>query len=334
MKKNRLLRAPSRGKALGLLGLLSFAAAAGLVGCQLAPLTEQRDLSFDVPAPLFGSPTDANPGNRGPGIDSISVVVTVKGPDGKESDVSGSFPASGMGVEPYASFAINVTGTLTKITVDGSLAGAPIVSVSASDFSSQELQRYGGWTTFGNVTHFKLDWSGGDITTGMLRILPCPRPSAVLLVDSGAPSGPGNTDRAAGLSSLQVAVQLVAAEDTANEDLSYDMYYAVSTNDPSVDYNTASFPNTYIAHPWAAQWTYQEVTGTGGKLIGETTYVMTKLAGDPRTAGTPDADGKLAALIDLSSVDGAVAGEYLLSCAVLTRGSLAVPTDVACVLIR
>ena len=129
-------------------------------------------------------------------------------------------------------------------------------------------------------------------------------------------------------------MQLVPAEYAGNEDILYEIYYAVSANDPSVDYNTANFENTYLPYPWTAQWTFDEVTGGEGKLIGSTNYVMTEHAGGPWNAGALDTSYTPAVLINLNLVQGADVGQYLLFCAVLARGTLQIPTDVACVQIQ
>jgi hypothetical protein len=303
-----------------------------VVGCNdPTPMTDERTLTFHVPACLFGSPTAAVYSDQGPGIDTIGVIATLKG--GTTTEVSGSLEAAAF-TGTYSSFTITVDGTLTGITVSGTADGEEVVSAIVTDFPEAEMARYGGYTLFGNVTHFKLDWSGGgDPATGVLRILPCPRSSATLLVDSGVQSGTYdaavNTDRFTALKTLQVAIQPVAAEDTSDESLTYTVYYAVSEDDPSIKYSTATWEGTKLEHPWTAQWTYAEVTGGAGKLIGTTTYVLEAAAGGVRTVGKADSYGKLSTLIDVSGT--AEADQYLLYCVLLTRASISVPTDVGCV---
>jgi hypothetical protein len=306
------------------------AAALLLAGCTGAtPQTSERILTFHMPACLFGSPTAAVYSDQGPGIDTVSVTAALKG--GTATEVSGSFAAASF-TGSYSSFTITVDGELTGITVSGTAAGAELVSASVTDFPAADMARYGGYTLFGNVTHFKLDWSGGDATTGALRVLPCPRASAKLLVDVGAVGASGLTDRAATLTTLQVALQPVAAEDASDEGLTYSVYYAVSDDDPSIKYSTATWEGTKLENPWTAQWTYAEVIGGAGKVIGPTTYVMTKSAGDARIVGKADAYGKLSTLIDLGG--SATTSQYLLYCALLTRGGISVPTDVGCARIQ
>lgn len=307
-------------------------AAVLLTGCNLAaPITSQRTLTFSVPNCLFGATTAANPADQGPGIDTITVTVSLTG--GSSASASGSLTA--FASPAYASFTIPVDGQLTSITASGTSAGTEVVSASVTDYSKAELARYSSSPPMGNITYFKLDWSGGDSTTGTLRVLPCPRSSATLLADSGVQTGTYvagvNTDRFSSLQALQVAVEPVAAEDNTDASLTYTVYYAVSDVDPSIAYSAATLNGTYLAHPWTAQWTYAEVT-SAGKKIGDTTYVMKEVTATANTVGVPDSSGKLSTLIDLTG--SAKAGQYLLYSAVLSRGGLAVPTDVGVVLIE
>ena len=158
--------------------------------------------------------------------------------------------------------------------------------------------------------------------------MPCPRSAATLLVDSGAQSGPGNTDLASSLATGQVAIAVNADEYTGNADLTYSIYFTIAKIDPSVVYNSALFANSYLSDPWTAQWTYDEVTGSSGKMIGPDTYVMTKFSGGPYTAGTLDTNGKIqAVLLDLTKQPNYAVGRFLLYCVVFTRGGLSVPSD-------
>jgi hypothetical protein len=317
----------------GTLPLLTALCAAVLLlaGCNsVTPTTSERTLTFHMPACLFGSPTAAVYSDQGPGIDTIGVIATLTG--GTTAEVSGSFAAASF-TGTYSSFTITVDGTLTGITVSGTAAGAEVVSASVTDFPEAEMARYGGYTLFGNVTHFKLDWTGGgDPAAGMMRILPCPRSSATLLVDSGAVGAAGLTDRKASLTTLQVAIQPVAAEDVSDESLTYTVYYAVSTDDPSIKYSTATWEGTKLENPWTAQWNYAEVTGGAGKLIGTTTYVLQAAAGGAKIVGKADSYGKFSTMIDLSG--SAEANQYLLYSVLLTRAGISVPTDVGCVKIN
>jgi hypothetical protein len=308
------------------------AAVAIMAGCNaVTPLTSQRTLTFSVPKCLFGAPTATNPADQGPGIDTAAVTVSLTG--GSSSSASGSLAA--FTSPGYASFTIPVDGRLTSVTASGTSGGAEVVGASVTSYSPAEMARYSSSPPLGNLTYFKLDWSGGDSTTGTLRILPCPRSSAAMLVDSGAQTGTYaagvNTDRFSSLQALQVAVEPVAAEDNTDATLTYTMYYAVSDVDPSVVYSPATLNGTYLAHPWTAQWTYGEVT-SAGKKIGDTTFAMKEVTATANAVGVPDSNGKLSTLIDLTG--SAKAGQYLLYCAVLSRGGLAVPTDVGVVQIR
>jgi hypothetical protein len=300
------------------------------MGCNTTatPIVDARTLTFDVPKCLFGAPDAVNPGDRGPGIDTVTVTIAIKG----AAAVTQSFAAGSFGGGDFASFTADVTGQMESIAVSGTAAGAEVVSLAAvSDFSAAEVVRYAGYTLFANVKNFKVDWTGGDKDTGVLRLLPCPRSSAKLLVDSGAQApGAGLTDRKASVKTLQAAVQVVVAESAAAADIDYTVYYGVSDNDPSLDFNSAYWTGTYLKHPWTAQWTYAEVTSTSGKPIGDKTYMLKASAAGKQTGIT--ADGVPSILIDLAN--DAKVGQYLLYCAVLTRGGISVPTDVGVVKIN
>jgi len=310
----------------------ALCAALLLAGCEVLPTTSApRTLTFSVPKVLFGSPTATNPADQGPGIDTVSVTINLAGGSAPTATAS---KAAFSNVD-YGSFTVTVDGQLTGITASGTSGGKEVVSASVTDYTKDEMARYSTAARFGDLTYFKLDWSGGDSTTGTLRILPCPRSSADVLADAGAQTGTPvdgvNTDRFSSLQTLQVAVQPVPAEDISDGSLTSQVYYAVSAIDPSVAFSPATLNGTYLAFPWTAQWTWAEVTSTG-KRIGDRTFTMTAVPGDAATVGVPDSSGKLSTLIDLST--SATAGQYLLYAVVLTRGGLSVPTDVRVLQIR
>lgn len=309
-----------------------------IAGCSLPgqPTRSKRTLSFDVPASLFDSASNQNPGLVGPGIDSVQVTVSVVESGTTETTlppktVSRSQVPSGA---DFANLSIEVTGLLKGIHVEGLSGSKVVVSTDLSGVSSEAMSRYGGWTRFENLKDFEITWSVGA-GNGLLRVVPCPRPSAAVLVDSGVQTpGAGTTDLAGTLKTRQVALEVEPQEYDTDGSLTYDVYYAISSIDPSVAYNPALFQNTYLSHPWTAQWSYAEVTSGAGKEIGSTTYVMKKYPGGPHTAGKPDSNGHLAVLVDLTGDSSATVGKYLLYCIVLHRGGLSVPTNVGVVAIR
>ena len=334
-RKRTSARQTGRFGGAGLLVVLCSLIAAS---CSLPgqPIRSKRNLSFDVPASLFDSTSNQNPGLVGPGIDSIQVTVSVIESGTTETTLppktlSRSQVPSGAS---YANLTISASGLLKAINVEGLSGSKVVVSTDLSAISAQTMSRYGGWTRFENLTDFEITWSG-EAGKGLLRVVPCPRPSAEVLVDSGVqPSGGGTTDLAATLKTRQVALEVEPQEYDSDGNLTYDVYYAISSVDPSVAYNPALFQNTYLTHPWTAQWSYAEVTSGKGKEIGSTSYVMKKYPGGPHTAGKPDANGHLGVLVDLTGDSSATVGKYLLYCIVLHRAGLSVPTNVGVVAIR
>ncbi len=293
--------------------------------------TAERIINIDVPAALFNPANHADPGQRGPGIDLVSVSLTCKSGNSSVPYSASVALAELPPGQAYVSLPVTVSGRLVSISASASLGGSQVCAGEIVDIEDLDTQRFGNFTGFANLLAFKLDWLAGDQAAGNLRILPCPRSSASLVYDSGVTVG-GNTDIATSLLSRQVAVQLTAAENDVGGSISYELYYALASENPSL-YTTASFPNTYLAYPWDEWWSHEEVVGGGGKRIADINYVMARFSGG-HVSGQADGNGDYGILMDLRSVSGADAGKWVLICAVLTRAGVSVPSSTICVEIR
>lgn len=315
----RYTASPVLGLAPLFLAALSLLAV--LFSCERWP-TEERIVSFDVPASLFNAPDYADPGLRGPGIDLLSLSLVCKSGFSSVPFTASLTAADLVPGDDWALASITVSGQLVSATASGSLAGQTVTTADIEEIEEADQERYGGYEGFPALRALKLDWEAGEDAAGNLRILPCPRPAAGLAWDSG-PSPGGNTDLGASLLTRQIAIELEPLEYDADGGLSYDLYYALASEDPST-YTTANFPNTYLAYPWDEWWSWEEVTGSAGKKIGQATYRMTRLSGG-HIAGAVDGSGHSAVLMDFSAVEGAVAGTWVLVVPLLTRSGLSVP---------
>jgi hypothetical protein len=315
--------------------ILSVAAAfflAAAVSCgQDAFNVAERAITVDVPNRLFNSSTAVD-GTAGPGINVVSVTVTVKS-GGVETPYTATLNSTDRETGLlYSRLSVTVSGQLVSVKGQCTQGGTLVVEAAATAAEDADVSRYSGYTSFPDLTAFKLDWAPSDFPAGFLRVLPCPRPNANLVWDSGVPEAGyvSRTDLGPYLAYGQVAVQLVADEYVGDESLSYDLYYAIADENPS-RYTTANYANTYLNYPWTAQWSYAEATGGAAKRISAASYTMARFGSAGHVAGKPDANNRIAVLMDFNNLIAQPRGHWLLVCAVMTRAGISVPSDVFCV---
>lgn len=314
-----------------LLLLLTFL----LIGCP-APydgliLDGNRTFMVDVRNSLFNSPTEADPGLRGLGAESVLIFVDTEDAKGNISIFNGSLSASDIDTTwDYTRVPIDISGTLVAVH-------AQAVSFVSDLTELEEGSPLLEYTVFENTEKVKIDYLLNEErpSTSILRLLVCPRGgnTPIVRIDSGVVDNPpvsGQTDRAAELLSKQVAFSVEPAEHP--EDLSFDVYYAVVAANLAVDFNPdLTFEANYEPHPWTDRWTLGEIT-VNGKQIGENVYYLAQYNTLPLDITNPMAADKTSAVIDLSaSADADITNKYLLLAIVLRYGSLRVPLDIRCI---
>lgn len=315
----------------GLAGFLAalLAAAALLCGCDPAVvlLSADRDFALDVPNAVFNPVDAAAVADRGLGVSTITFTFGLSTGDVTETvDIADLDPAY-----RYTRIPVPISGNLTSITATaaGSAHGDFSATLAPKDGEDWGLT---GWNAFGNLMKAKLDFILDSVTPAgsVFRLLPCPRAGpATVKYDSGVTAS-ALTDRGTSLTSGQIALEIGYAENPTGMDV--DVYTAVVDVDFRDGYYTDILANTYPNDPWDDDWTFEEITATGRRILG-TTYTLKRYNAEAWDAADPMYDGRKSGLIDLGGTPGAV-GKYLLVGMILRHGTLSAPMHVQCIPIR
>ena len=296
---------------------------------------EERTLAFDMQKNIFNPVDTADPAEAGLGIEAIVITVTTENASGDEELKELKIVETDLTAVPYSRVGLVITGKLISVSA---VAGDFTAGIDATNCSRSIDSDYTGWTAFANLEKFKLNYfpNRSDPAASSFTLLVCPRAgsSPTVRIDAGVQTGTGTTDRAAALTSGQIAFTVEWAENP--EDLTYDVYYAVVSENLSVVYNEdITYDATYNHYPWTDSWTYDEVVTTGRNVGGTVRKLSKYNSGDAWKAVDPLGDSRESGLIDLTNIqDPDLTKKFLLLGIVLHSGGLSAPLDMLCTAVR